>query len=225
MQERIWRRVRYGRRPTAGSRHSRKSGTPCSEQPAPGHPKSSSDFVTLLSTFVLVMAAKVSQDQSQGPNSQLCGSMAVLARSSMFSIRAGGGDDPFNVCAPHGDSRSVRMEICMWLAMATARYAATMEQQACSSTFSRWLARRSPSADVCSTPIDVTFGPDGNLYVSRAACGVQRFDGLSGAFIDVFVALKRWSQLSRFGVRPGWQSLCRPRGPSAPVQRCDRRLH
>ena len=40
-------------------------------------------------------------------------------------------------------------------------------------------------------PWDVTFGPDGNLYVS-SLFGVERHDGLSGTFIDVFAAEGRF---------------------------------
>ena len=54
-----------------------------------------------------------------------------------------------------------------------------------------------PQVGFCvGTPTDVTFGPDGNLYVSTFS-GVQRFDGLTGAFIDVFAAE------GHFGVRFG----------------------
>jgi len=38
------------------------------------------------------------------------------------------------------------------------------------------------------TPVGLTFGPDGHLYVANAGTAeVLRFDGMSGAFIDVFV--------------------------------------
>ena len=39
-----------------------------------------------------------------------------------------------------------------------------------------------------SGPFDLTFGPDGNLYLSCASNRIKRFNGTTGAFIDTFVA-------------------------------------
>jgi WD40 repeat protein len=36
-------------------------------------------------------------------------------------------------------------------------------------------------------PTDMTFGPDGNLYVSSMAFEIKRYNGTTGAFIDTFV--------------------------------------
>src|SRR6266566_4598731 len=38
-------------------------------------------------------------------------------------------------------------------------------------------------------PVQVVFGPDGNLYVSdRFAASIRRYNGTTGAFIDTFVS-------------------------------------
>jgi hypothetical protein len=38
-------------------------------------------------------------------------------------------------------------------------------------------------------PISLTFGPDGNLYVSSSCCQVFRFNGTTGGFMDIFATL------------------------------------
>ena len=64
-----------------------------------------------------------------------------------------------------------------------SRYGDTTERRAPSSTFS------SRPALVASTEAEgLTFGPDGNLYVSDFTNnGVYRYNGSTGAFIDEFV--------------------------------------
>ena len=36
-------------------------------------------------------------------------------------------------------------------------------------------------------PIDLAFGPDGNLFVLSSNLGIYRYDGTTGAFIDLFI--------------------------------------
>ncbi|MGH9557300.1 MAG: four helix bundle protein [Terriglobales bacterium] len=75
-------------RPTAGSKHSTTSGAPCSEPPARGRPRSSSDFVTLLSTFVLVSSFEFPVSSWQNGYLQAGGRNPGLAEGSAGEMRA-----------------------------------------------------------------------------------------------------------------------------------------
>src|SRR5579885_711443 len=49
-------------------------------------------------------------------------------------------------------------------------------------------------------PIDLTFGPDGNLYVaSYGSSSIIRYDGRTGAFLSTFVASIPYPSSLRFG--------------------------
>ncbi|MEG7521656.1 MAG: hypothetical protein M3H12_00930 [Chromatiales bacterium] len=66
-----------------------------------------------------------------------------------------------------------------------------MGTQVSASSVNRYAAVTGEFIEVFADSVDargITFGPDGNLYVSDASLdAVQRFDGTTGAFIDFFV--------------------------------------
>ena len=46
-----------------------------------------------------------------------------------------------------------------------------------------------PNSGGLTTPVGLTFGPDGDLYAASAGTGeILRYDGESGAFLGAFVA-------------------------------------